>query len=349
MNKSFLVTALFLICTISANSQDLKSPDVFLGYELGTRFTMHHDAVGYFKYVAEASPLVQFKQYGETYEGRPLIVCFISSEENLRDLEELRKTNLAKTGLSEGNQDGRQIPFIWLSYNVHGNESVGMEAAMKTLYTLAANSFEGVKDWLNESVIVIDPCQNPDGRDLYTYRYRRAQSRNINYNADSYEHHLGSARPNHYSFDLNRDWTWQTQVETQMRLRLYNLYMPHVHADFHEMGSGSTYFFPPGADPWHEVVTPWQRQFHKLMGEGNAGFFDDKFRLYFTKESFDLFCPSFGDTWPLFNGAMGFTYEQGGGGGAGLALELDSGDTISLKKRIEGHFLSGMATIKVSS
>ena len=129
---------------------------------------------------------------------------------------------------------------------------------------------------------------------------------------------------------------------------LYNQYMPQVHADFHEMGPESTFFFAPGADPWHEVITPWQHEFHKLMGNGNASLFNEKFRLYFTKENFDLFYPSYGDTWPLFNGAMGFTYEQGGGGASGLAYKLESGDTLTLKDRIDGHFTASMATIKVS-
>ena len=84
------------------------------------------------------------------------------------------------------------------------------------------------------------------------------------------------------------------------------------------------------------------------MGNGNASLFDQKFRLYFTKESFDLFYPSYGDTWPLFNGAMGFTYEQSGGGGAGLAIKLETGDTLTLKDRIDGHFTASMATIKVA-
>ena len=97
--------------------------------------------------------------------------------------------------------------------------------------------------------------------------------------------------------------------------------MPQVHADFHEMGAESTFFFAPGAKPWHEVITPWQHEFHTIMGKGNAALFDEKSKLYFTKDHFDLFCPSFGDTWPLFNGAAGFTYEQGGGGYSGLALQ----------------------------
>jgi hypothetical protein len=350
MKKKFLPVFYFIFSIISLSGQGIKSPAEFLGYEPGTQFTFHHIAVEYFRYVAEISPLVEYRSYGVTWEGRPLGVCFVSSEENIKNLEELRKNNLIKTGLLKGEFTGKQVPFIWLSYNVHGNESVGMEAAIATLYTLATGSYEGVSDWLKSCVIVIDPCQNPDGRDLYTNRYKTSQSLLINPDKFAWEHNQGwpGARSNHYFFDLNRDWAWQTQIETQKRLELYNQFMPQVHADFHEMGPESTFFFSPGADPWHEVITPWQHEFHKLMGIGNSKVFDNKFKLYFTRESFDLFCPSFGDTWPLFNGAMGFTYEQGGGGVSGLAYALESEDTLTLKERIEGHFLASMATIRVS-
>jgi hypothetical protein len=350
MKKISLFLFNLLITSFLLNSQTIKSPDEFLGYELGTQFTYHQRAVDYFKYIASVSPLSKYVSYGITYEGRQLGVCFVSTEENLHNLEEFRKNNLIKTGLKNGDFTGKQIPFIWLSYNVHGNESVGMEAALKTLYTLVTASYNGVNDWLKSCIVVIDPCQNPDGRDLYTNRYKSAQSFIINANGDSWEHNQGwpGARTNHYMFDLNRDWAWQTQIESQERLALYNQYMPHVHADFHEMGAESTFFFAPGANPWHEVITPWQHEFHKLMGAGNAKLFDEKFKLYFTKENFDLFCPSYGDTWPLFNGAMGFTYEQAGGGGSGLAYKLETGDTLTLRDRIDGHFTASMATIKVS-
>jgi hypothetical protein len=339
-----------LLILINIYSQPIKSPDEFLGYELGTQFTYHYRAVEYFRYVAEKSPLAIYREYGTSYEGRQMGVCIVSSEENLEHLEEYRKNNLIKTGLSEGTFTGRQIPFIWLAYNVHGNESAGMETAMKTLYTLISGSFPGSVDWLKTCIIIIDPCQNPDGRDLFTTRYRKSQNLTGNPDGNSWEHEQDwpGSRANHYMFDLNRDWTWQTQAETLQRLVLYNQFMPHVFADFHEMGAESTFFFAPGAKPLHEVITPWQQEFHKLIGAGNAAMFDEKSKLYFTKETFDLFCPSFGDTWPLFNGSIGFTYEQGGSGDAGLALKQQSGDTLTLKKRIDGHFTASMATLKIS-
>ncbi len=338
------------IVSVNVNCQSLMSPEEFLGYELGTQFTLHHQAVEYFRYIAEKSKLAEFVRYGTTYEGRPLVVCIISDEENLSKMDELRQNNLIKTGLYEGKFSGRQIPFIWLAYNVHGNESTGMETAMKTLYALVSGSFPGTDEWLKSCVIIIDPCQNPDGRDLYANRYRNSQSLMPNPDKNAWEHHQEwpGARTNHYFFDLNRDWIWQTQTETAQRINIYNKYMPHVYADFHEMGPESTFFFAPGAEPWHEAITPWQHEFHKLMGRGNAAMFDEKHKLYFTGETYDLFCPGYGDTWPLFNGSMGFTYEQGGSGYSGIALRMESGDTLTLKNKIDGHFTASMATLKVS-
>jgi hypothetical protein len=350
MKRSLFIISVILLNLFHCNSQTIKSPDEFLGYELGTQFTFHQRAVDYFRYLAESSPLAEYREYGVTYEGRVLGVCIVSSEENLSNLEEYRKNNLIKTGLSEGNFTGKQIPIIWLAYNIHGNESAGMETAMKTLYTLVTGSYPGASDWLKTCIIIIDPCQNPDGRDMYTNRFRNAQNMIPNPDGKSAEHNQGwpIPRTNHYMFDLNRDWTWQTQAETVQRIAFYNQFMPQIHADFHEMGAESTFFFAPGAKPWHEVITPWQHEFHNLMGKGNASLFDEKSKLYFTKETFDLFCPSFGDTWPLFNGAIGFTYEQGGSGVSGLAYKQESGDTLTLKKRIDGHFTASMATLKVS-
>jgi len=350
MKKTLLAALASIMIVSSLYSQTIKSPDEFLGYALGTQFTYQYKAVEYFKYISDISPLAVYREYGVTNEGRTLGVCFVSSEENLANLEEYRKNNLIKTGLLSGEFKGKQIPFIWLAYNVHGNEAVGMEAAMKTLYTLVSGSYKDMSDYLKSCIIVIDPCQNPDGHDLYTNRYRATMNFVINPDGQSWEHNQGwpGARTNHYMFDLNRDWTWQTQTETRQRLAFYNQFMPQVHADFHEMGVESTFFFAPGADPWNNIITPWQHEFHKLMGKGNATLFNEKFRLYFTKESFDLFYPGYGDTWPIFNGAIGFTYEQGGGGPSGVAYKLESGDTLTLKDRIDGHFTASMATIKVS-
>jgi len=351
MKRYLLSAALSAALSFSLSSQGLLSPEQFLGYSPGDRFTPQHTLTAYFRHVADNSPNAEYYQYGETWEGRPLIVCIVSSPENLASLEQLKQSNLRKAGFAEGKPEREPLPIVWLAYSVHGSEPAGAEASMKVLHTLVTQSYEGSADWLKNMVIIIDPCQNPDGRDLFTFRYMRAQGWPVNSNPEAWEHNQEwpSARLNHYLFDLNRDWSWHVQKETQARMKLYNSYMPHIHADFHEMGSGSTYFFPPGAEPWHQVITPWQREFHKLTGKKNAELFNAARRLYFTNDNFDLFCPSFGDTWPLFNGAMGFTFEQGGGAHAGLALERKASDTLTLTHRIDGHFMASMAVVATAA
>lgn len=332
-------------------AQTISSPNEFLGYELGKKFTYHHRVVDYFEYVAEQSAKVQLIPYGQTNERRPLMVAVVTDESNMSRLEEIRKNNLISAGKLSGTERiGEELPIVWLSYNVHGDESVSTEAVLEVLHTLATNGREGVDDWLKNAVIILDPCINPDGRDRYAHFYNQYGNFPANPDPAAYEHNQPwpGGRYNHYLFDLNRDWAWQTQIESQQRMKLYKEWMPQVHVDFHEMGSNSPYFFAPAAKPYHEIITPWQVEFQELVGRNHAKYFDQESWLFFTKEVFDLLYPSYGDTWPTYNGAIGFTYEQGGGGRGGVAVITNTGDTLTLRDRIDHHFTTSMSTIEVS-
>lgn len=325
-------------------SQKLQSPSQFLGFELGSQFTRHHEVVDYFKHVADAKPEeVQLISYGTTYERRPLLLAFISSKANMSRLEEIQKAHLSAI---EGGTTPN-VAIVWLSYNVHGNESVSTEAAMKTIYELLTNR----QQWLENTVVIIDPCINPDGRDRYVNWYYENKNFPNNVDPNSAEHHEGwhTGRSNHYMFDLNRDWAWLTQKESQQRLKMYNQWMPHVHADFHEQGVDEPYYFAPAAEPYHEVITNFQRSFQETIGRNHAKYFDAEGWFYFTKEVFDLFYPSYGDTYPTYNGAIGMTYEQGGSGRAGLGIITKIGDTLTLTDRIEHHYTTGLSTVEISS
>src|SRR6185369_245158 len=183
----------FLACLtilISINAQ-LKSPDDFLGYRLGTHFTPHWKVVDYFKYVASNSPsMVKLQEYGQTNEGRPLMVAFISTAENIQNLENIRKNNLRLANQSldkmAANENGPVV--VWLSYNVHGNEASSTEAAMKTLYALVDPSNTKTKEWLKNEVVIIDPCINPDGRDRYVNWFNSVVGKNPNASLSAREH-----------------------------------------------------------------------------------------------------------------------------------------------------------------
>ena len=113
----------------------------------------------------------------KTYENRPLMAAIVSSEENMSILDDLRRDNLKRAGIMEGKPSGKKVGIVWLSYNVHGNEANSTEAAMKTLYALADKNNKATQRWLENTIVILDPCINPDGRDRYANWYRMTGNR----------------------------------------------------------------------------------------------------------------------------------------------------------------------------
>lgn len=347
----YFVLFCFLTCTSLLFAQQIQSPSAFLGYQLGERFTPHHKVIEYFNHISSGSKNVKLQEYGKTYEGRPLVVAAVSTSAHISNLEEIRNNNLRLSGIKNGNANPAQPAIVWLSYNVHGNESVSTEAAMQTIFDLIDPMNKKTKLWLENTVVIIDPCMNPDGRERYVNFYNSVSNINpdpVSFTREHIEPWPGG-RTNHYYFDLNRDWAWQTQIETQQRMALYNQWLPHIHVDFHEQGFNEPYYFAPAAEPFHEDITKWQREFQTTIGKNNARYFDENGWLYFTRERFDLLYPSYGDTYPTNNGAIGMTFEQGGSGRAGLSVLTAVGDTLTLKDRITHHCVTGLSTIEVAS
>ncbi|MGF1554748.1 M14 family zinc carboxypeptidase [Paucihalobacter sp.] len=325
----------------------LKSPSQFFGYELGSEFTRHYEVVDYFEHVASSNKnQVKLEYYGKTNERRDLMIAVISSEENVKNLESIRNNNLANIGITDGDKTKNNPAIVWLSYNVHGNEASSTEASMLTIYKLLTEK----QEWLKNTIVIIDPCLNPDGRDRYVNWFNETASKPYNTSRQASEHSepWPGGRPNHYLFDLNRDWAWATQIETQTRIKVYNKWMPHIHVDFHEQGINEPYYFAPAAEPFHEIITDWQRDFQIEIGKNNAKYFDENGWLYFTRERFDLFYPSYGDTYPTYMGAIGMTYEQAGHGMAGLGILNDEGVELTLVDRLTHHTTSGLATVEMA-
>ncbi len=331
----------------------LTPPDEFLPHELGETFTPHNMLVDYYQLVAEESPRVTLEQYGTTNEDRPLLLATVSTPENLARIDAIRENNLRRAGLLPGDTDPTldNIAIVWLSFSVHGNEATGSEASMGVLYDLANPDNAETSEWLKNVVVLLDPSENPDGYNRYTNWYRQNATRIPDTDPATREHRepWPGGRVNHYLFDLNRDWAWQTQVESRQRIVQYHRWMPHIHADLHEQGYTSPYYFAPAAAPFHEYITDFQGNFQTEIGQNHARYFDQNGWLYFTRERFDLLYPSYGDTYPTFNGAIGMTYEQGGGSRGGRAVALPTGDTLTLKDRVAHHRTTALSTVEIAA
>lgn len=348
--KKIIYSFCLMLAMVSSTQAQVQSPSEFLP-SYGKQITYYHKVEDYFKQLTEKSTFIKQQKYGVTPEQRGLNVFFISTPENLANLEQIRNNNLAAIGLSKnGNQMIGDKLIVWLSFNVHGNEFAGTESAMTVAYELVNPNNAETKKWLENTIVILDPCINPDGYSRYGNWLREISGKKTHPGLYDREHMevWPGGRYNHNVFDLNRDWAWQTQPESQQRIALYNQWMPQVHTDVHEMGYESPYFFPPSAEPIHEFIEKYQKDFHNVLGKNMSQKFDAQNWMYNTSERFDLFYPSYGDTYPAYNGAVGMTLEQGGIG-AGRAVMMSNGNIVTIQDRLTHHATAVLTVVESAS
>ena len=194
-----------------------------VGHDIGEGITLHHEMEKYLAALEKAAPnRVKLFRHGATWEGKALYHFVIGNPANLARLEEI-KASLRKLAdprtLSKAEADAltASLPsVVWLAHSVHGNEISSTDAALMTAYhLLAAQGDALVENALQNSLIVIDPMQNPDGRDRFINYFRQNMGRWPSEDLQSAEHNevWPGGRTNHYLFDMNRDWFAQTQLE----------------------------------------------------------------------------------------------------------------------------------------
>ncbi len=341
-----------------AATYDQKIPTLtqIIGHDWGERITSHSEMLQYVRALASASPNIRVVNYGETWEGRKLIYLIVGSQENLARLGEIKAgmQKLADPRTISEAQASRlieKLPSVaWLEYAVHGNEISSTEAALLTSYHLVAATADSVSlKVLENTIVIIDPLQNPDGRDRFVNYYRQNRSRWPDPRQQSAEHNEDwpGGRTNHYLFDMNRDWFALTQPETRGRVKAFLEWYPQVFVDLHEMGSNATYYFPPPADPHNPEMTQPQLKWLAKFGRNTARWFDEMQFDYFTGEIFDSFYPGYGEGWPMYQGSLGMTYEQAST--RGLVVKRNDETTLTYEDAVQHHFIASMATLETAA
>jgi hypothetical protein len=335
--------------SVSYNNS-IPSPTEYLGYELGTQYTFHHQVMSYFEKLAELSDKITFHEYARTYENRSVNYAIITSADNHSNLDEIRAQNLKVANTPNSVSVNEEPVVVWMSYNVHGNEPSSSEAAMQTAYRLIASTDSETQNWLDNAVIIIDPMINPDGRDRYVYWYKSSQANVLNVNAEDLEHDeiWPGGRTNHYWFDLNRDWTWLIHPESAGRIQVYQEWMPQVHIDFHEQGFNNNYFTMPGTTPRNHELPADYEKWADVFGRGAIEEFDKAQVNFETRERFDFFYPGYGSSYPSIMGGIGMLAEQGGHSRGGRAVETNDGYVLTLRQRVFDHYKNGVSIVKTS-
>ena len=239
---------------------------------------------------------------------------------------------------------------MWLGYSIHGAEPSGSEASLAVAYHYAAALDADVLKQLERVVVLMDLTQNPDGRERAIQSVSEVlQGTNPSDPQDAQNtSRWPGGRYNHRLFDLNRDWAWQTQGESRAKAAAFLQWNPQVLADHHEMSAESSYYFPPTMQPIHDAIpTPISGFWQQTFGKGVARAFDANEFNFFSKDIFDLFYPSYGDSWPSLHGAVGMTFEMAGQ--VGLAYRRRDGETLTLEKRVQRHFTASLATVRTAS
>ena len=364
MKKFLLLNLIFLGSLYSQDyyyekyapfDENIKSPEEFLGYPIGEMHTRHDLIVSYMTYLSNTSDKADMFSYATSYEGRKLIYLIVSSPKKINNIDEIRKSHLSYIKPDDENyiQSDKPTDFpviINLGYNVHGNEPSSSEAAMLTAYTLISSKSKEVEEYLENSIVLIDPTINPDGRDRHTQWVNSYKGSPLVDDPQDAEHneYWPGGRTNHYWFDLNRDVLLGIHPETRGKIEFHHNWYPNVTMDFHEMGSNSTYFFVPwkthaAKDP----VIPQENYeyFERLFGEFFAKGLDEIGSMYFSKEAFDKTYPGYHSSYGDLMGGIGMLFEQASSRGHKQITQFGE---ITFPFTIRNQYVSGMNTVKGS-
>lgn len=331
-------------------NENIQSPEEFLGYKIGDQHTRHDLILAYFKYLSSVSERANLINYGKSYEGRTLTLLSISSEENLKNIEEIKTEHLKSTIPGSIKTINESLPIIInLGYGIHGNEPSGSEAALLTAYTLIASKNKKIDRLTTDSVVFIDPTLNPDGRDRHSQWANQYKSINLVADSNDAEHNESwpRGRTNHYWFDLNRDFLLAIHPESRGKLNWFHEWYPNVVLDVHEMGTNSNYFFDPmkSSASVKPLIPQENVDLYPIFAEYYVKYMDSIGSFYYSKESFDETYPGYGSTYSDLQGGLALLFEQASS--RGHVQETNYGE-MTFGFTIRNQFLNGIATVEAA-
>ena len=330
-------------------NQKIPKPSEIIGHEVGEWHVTHDKLVQYMYALANSSERIIIEETGKTYEDRPLLILKISSEENIKNLKSIQKNHLAISNGLKKSEFKNMPAIVYQGYSVHGNEASASNAALLGVYFLAASNNPETIEILNNTVILFDPCLNPDG--LQRFAYWANSNKNLVPNPDNNDREFSEiwpgGRTNHYWFDLNRDWLPVQLPESKARIKTYTDWLPNIVTDHHEMGTNSTFFFQPGVPSRVNPLIPNLNQnLTEKIAKYHAEFLDKIGSLYYSKENYDDFYFGKGSTYPDVNGSIGILFEQASSRGH---LQQSQNGVLTFPFTIKNQLTTTLSTLKAAS
>jgi len=359
-----MLPIIFATCTAMATDpaaagpylDGVEHPSSFIGHDIGARPARYASVIQSFEAIAASSPRAELHTYATSHEGRDLVYLIVSSPENLARLDTLRDdiATLSDPRLpvprSEVERSLGETPAVaYLAYGIHGDELSSTDAALRVAYELAASESDDVRTILDNVVVLVDPVENPDGRERILGMLGSWTGAVDNPDPDglSLNGFWPWGRGNHYLFDLNRDWFALVHPESRGRANILSSWHPQLVVDSHEMGSQDTYLFNPPRWPYNPNLPKDTLSLWKRFAADHAAAYDAQGWSYYTGDWNEEFFVGYGSAMPLYTGAMGLLYEQAGTGGG--PVRQGHGEILTYEESVAHQFVSSMANLSTAA
>ena len=351
LKPTSLSSDLYLQSILDSNyEENIDHPNEFLDFNYGDRVATPEQIVNALNKWSKQSSKLKVVEYAKTHEGRPLHAVFISSSENLMNLDNINNkiselSDARNTTDREAKQIINNLPAVaWMAYSIHGNETSGADAALGVIYHLIASEDKDIINMLDKMIVIIDPLMNPDGRARFAKNLEQYRGTAPNYDDQSLIH-TGDwpyGRTNHYYFDLNRDWLYLTQPETQGRVSLINQWRPQILVDGHEMGSQDTFMTGPPREPINKNIDKDLIKWGNVFAQDQANAFDENNWRFYTGEWHEDLYPGY-SFYVQFRGTLGILYEQSRMAEDGV--KRPEGTIQSYKESVHHQFVSTLTNL----
>ena len=265
------------VLTVGLQAQPtVPHPSEVLGFTPGDDYKLarYDQLLEYFEALEAASDRVAMRQIGESVLGRPLILLYISSADNIQNLERLKyiSASLARARIDDVeaqalSESGKAV--VWIDGGLHATEVAGAQMSPLLAWRVATEESDEMHHIRDNTIMLLMPVMNPDGLDIV---------------ASWYDHTVGgpfeASRPPwlyHYyvGHDNNRDWFMNNMPESKAVTEvLYNEWYPQIVYNHHQTSpSWTRIFLPPFTDPVNPRIHPGITTAVNLVGSAMANRF----------------------------------------------------------------------------
>jgi len=247
----------------------VPTPQQHFGYSPGDDYKLagYEEIIGYFRKLESASDRVKLVQFGQTSEGRPMWVAFISSADNLKQLDRWKRTaQRLALGQAEPEEASRLAregkAIVWIDSGLHATEVAPSQHAPHLAYRMVTGEDEEIRRIRDQVILLQVPVINPDGLEMVVSWYRRNVGTPYEVAA------LPMLYQKYSGHDNNRDYFMYNLAETRAVGRmLFSEWFPQIVYNQHQQGpNGARFSIPPYSEPLNPNIPPAVMQGINLIG-----------------------------------------------------------------------------------